>query len=63
MPHLTKFWPYHQEITQKCHFYLHILCDSDSSSTIDLCFDWMLVVCVVDHGVNEGEPVNEQYCD
>ena len=21
-----------------------------------------LFVCVVDHGVNEGEPVNEQYC-
>ena len=23
----------------------------------------MLVVCVVDHGVNEGEPANEQYCE
>ena len=22
-----------------------------------------LFVCVVDHGVNEGEPVNEQYCE
>ena len=22
-----------------------------------------LLVCVVDHGVNEGEPVDEQYCD
>jgi len=21
-----------------------------------------LFVCVVDHGVNEGEPVDEQYC-
>ena len=21
-----------------------------------------LFVCVVDHGVNEGDPVNEQYC-
>jgi len=20
-------------------------------------------VCAVDHGVNEGEPVNEQYCE
>ena len=23
----------------------------------------VLFVCVVDHGVNEGEPVNEQYCE
>ena len=22
-----------------------------------------LVVCVVDHGVNEGEPVDKQYCE
>ena len=22
-----------------------------------------LFVCVVDHGVNEGEPANEQYCE
>ena len=22
-----------------------------------------LFECVVDHGVNEGEPVNEQYCE
>ena len=22
-----------------------------------------LLVCVVDHGVNEGEPVDEQYCE
>ena len=22
-----------------------------------------LLVCVVDHGVNEEEPVNEQYCE
>ena len=22
-----------------------------------------LFVCVVDHGVNEGDPVNEQYCE
>ena len=22
-----------------------------------------LFVCVVDHGVNEGEPVDEQYCE
>ena len=22
-----------------------------------------LLVCVVDHSVNEGEPVNEQYCE
>ena len=21
-----------------------------------------LLVCVIDHGVNEGEPVDEQYC-
>ena len=21
-----------------------------------------LFVCVIDHGVNEGEPVDEQYC-
>ena len=24
-----------------------------------MCF----LVCVVDHGVNEGEPVDEQYCE
>ena len=22
-----------------------------------------LLVCAVDHGVNEGEPVDEQYCE
>ena len=22
-----------------------------------------LLVCVVDHGVNEGEPVDEKYCE
>jgi hypothetical protein len=22
-----------------------------------------LIVCVVDHGVNEGEPASEQYCE
>ena len=22
-----------------------------------------LFVCVIDHGVNEGEPVDEQYCE
>ena len=22
-----------------------------------------LFVCVVDHGVNEGEPANKQYCE
>ena len=31
------------------------------------CFSCFLIVClfvcVVDHGVNEGEPVNEQYCE
>ena len=26
-------------------------------------FFCVLIVCVVDHGVNEGEPVNEQYCE
>ena len=26
------------------------------------CIDWMLV-CVVDRGVIEGEPVNEQFCE
>ena len=44
---------------------LHILCVSDSSSTINLFFFFFLIVClfvcVVDHGVNEGEPVDEQY--
>ena len=24
---------------------------------------FFLIVCVVDHGVNEGEPVDEQYCE
>ena len=23
----------------------------------------MIIVCVVDHGVNEGEPIDEQYCE
>ena len=22
-----------------------------------------MFVCVVDHGVNEGEPIDEQYCE
>ena len=26
-------------------------------------FSVYLFVCAVDHGVNEGEPVNEQYCE
>ena len=45
---------------------LHILCVSDSSSTINLLFLFLIVclfVCVVDHGVNEGEPVDEQFCE
>ena len=45
---------------------LHILCVSDSSSTINLLFLFLIVclfVCVVDLGVNEGEPVNVQYCE
>ena len=41
---------------------LYISCDSDSSSTIDLVLIECLFVCAVDRGVNEGEPVNEQYC-
>ena len=27
------------------------------------CVDWMLVCCAVDRGVNEGEPVSEQFCE
>ena len=45
---------------------LHILCVSDSSSMINLLFLFLIVclfVCVVDHGVNEGEPVDEQFCE
>ena len=42
---------------------LYISCVPISSSTTNPCFDCVLVVCVVDHGVNEGEPVNEQYCE
>ena len=42
---------------------LHILCVSDSSSTIDLCIDCVLFMYAVDHGVIEGEPVDEQYCE
>ena len=34
---------------------------------IDLYFFCVLIVCLfvcaVDHGVNEGEPVDEQYCE
>ena len=42
----------------KYYSYLHILIVSDSSSTIKPLF-----VCVVDHSGNEGEPVDEQYCE
>ena len=28
-----------------------------------LFLDCVFFVCVVDHGVNEGEPVDEQYCE
>ena len=42
---------------------LYISCVPASSSTTNLCFDCMLFVCAVDHGVNEGEPVNEPYCE
>ena len=48
----------------KNYSYLYILIVSDSSSTIKSLFLFLycvLVVCVVDHGVNEGEPVDEQY--
>ena len=44
----------------------YILCVPVSSSTTNLCFrcsDCVLVVYAVDHGVNEGEPVNEPYCE
>ena len=33
---------------------------------IKLLFFFLIVclfICVVDHGVNEGEPVDEQYCE
>ena len=30
---------------------------------MDLCIDWMLVCVCEDHGVNEGEPASEQYCE
>ena len=42
---------------------LYISCVPVSSSTTNLCFDCMFVVCAVDHGVTEGEPVNEPYCE
>ena len=44
----------------------HILCVPDSSSTINRYFFILIVrlfVYAVDHGVNEGEPVNEPYCE
>ena len=53
-------------IHPKYYSKLHILIISDSSSTIKLLFlflDCVFVVCVVDHGVNEGESVDEQYCE
>ena len=44
----------------------YILCVPDSSSTINRYF-FVLIECLfvyaVDHGVNEGEPVNEPYCE
>ena len=44
----------------------YILCVPVSSSTINRYF-FVLIVCLfvyaVDHGVNEGEPVNEPYCE
>ena len=36
------------ELNDRSLFYVLIVC---------------LFVCAVDHGVNEGEPVNEQYCE
>ena len=46
---------------------LYISCVSEPSSTTDLYLFCVLIVCLfvcaVDHGVNEGEPVNEQYCE
>ena len=49
----------------KYYSYLPFLILSDSSSTIKpliLFLNCVLFVYVVDHGVNEGEPVDEQYC-
>ena len=57
------FGPRYYQTTRRCHFYLYILCDSDSSSTVDLVLIGSLFVCTVDRGVHEGEPVNEQYCE
>ena len=51
------------ENCQKYYSYLYILIVPDSSSTIKLLLIVCLFVCVVDHGVNEGEPVDEQYCE
>ena len=45
---------------------LYISCVPISSSTTNLyflCFDCVFVWCAVDRGVNEGEPVNEPYCE
>ena len=46
---------------------LYISCVPVSSSTTDLYFFCVLIVCLfvcaVDHGVTEGEPVNEPYCE
>ena len=34
-----------------------------NDKSLFLCFDWVFVLCVVDLGVNEEEPVNEPYCE
>ena len=54
------------EAHPKISLHAHILCVPDSSSTINRYFFVLiecLFVCVVDHGVNEEEPVNEPYCE
>ena len=44
---------------------LYISCVPDSSSTINRYFFVLIVclLCALDHGVSEGEPVSEQYCE
>ena len=49
---------------KKYYSYPHILIVSDSSSAMKPLFFFLIVcllVCAIDHGVNEGEPVDEQY--
>ena len=66
LPHYFKYTFYHaiREPPKNNYSCLHILIISELSSTIKPLFLFLIVcllVCVIDHDVNEGEPVDEQF--